>query len=991
MSKKEKGNSHVSFERICSMLDFSRDRGLLINTSDTDEFFLKNLLADTIKKLEIDAIFCIKPETTGPSAPVIYFKLMDQPSPEKIAELHKLSWNLGQAPLLFIVLPDKVLVYNTLEPPQSKNYRAGLIAELKIFSQISQDLKEIKEFERSEFETGNYWRRNVKIFSTKNSVFKKLLKNLEFMQDRLINSGLPQNIVHSLLVRSIFIKYLEDRRDSQGNGVFPADFFSIFHTGACGFIDLLGDKTATYNFFRYLDSKFNGDIFVLEDNEEQLIKQAQLDLLSRMLQGDDLGTGQAVLWPLYSFDVIPIELISSIYEQFFRLQETDKVLPKGIHYTPYHLVSFLLEEVLPLSDMNTDVKIIDPACGSGIFLVESFRRIVCRWINRNNGKHPNASQLIKLLGASIHGVDLDEKAIRVAALSLYLTLCDYLEPKTIWTDVHFEPLLAKNLYTGDFFDESLFSQAEFDLVLGNPPWDAELTLPAVKYVTSHFKPIGDTQICQAFLWKSADVCKLTGKVCMIVSSKALLFNTSKRNLKFRARFFNSYTIESIFNFSALRRSLFSHAVGPSAAIIFKPIVPQKEEIIQYYSPKPSFTLQDEMTFIIEPQDFFEIPLEEALRYNVIWKTAMWGTPRDFEIIKKLLSYPSLQDIANKRKWIFGDGYIVGNKKIHTTELLGKLEVVPKNIMKYTVNEKSLEANTKTDFERWRKDKIKIYEGPHVLIKQSPNKNGIISALMLKDAIFSSRILGIHATEEELSNLIVACEAINSDIPTYFAMMTASSWLVERDDLINEETLSFPIPEEAFDRKADVKLLHKLSTDEGFRFDENNKLLELYGFDASAKTLVADKIKFTLDYFRRKGNAIALQPADEEEVKAYMETLCAILNGEFSSIDKHFSGCYYVTKGPLRVVTLSLDLNTEPKLTFEQNGAVMDQLLKELDQQLIEKKEGSIYIRRHIWRYGKDSVTIIKPNQKWHWSKSSALTDSDKIFADIMSAWRRTNI
>jgi hypothetical protein len=726
------------------------------------------------------------------------------------------------------------------------------------------------------------------------------------MSRRLINSGLLPNIVHSILVRSIFIKYLEDRRDSQGNGVFPSGFFNNFHAGASRFIDLLNDKKATYGFFKYLGSKFNGDIFILEHREEEVIEQAQLDLLRRMLQGDDLGTGQAVLWPLYSFDVIPIELISSIYEQFFRLQEDQEELPRGIHYTPYHLVSFLMEEVLPLSTLNINMKVIDPACGSGIFLVEAYRRLVARLIIGNNGKNPDAAQLIKILHSSIFGVDLDEKAIRIAALSLYLTLCDHLEPKTIWTDVHFEQLLGQNLHACDFFDES-FSKSEFDLVLGNPPWDAELTPLADKYVRSSFKPVGDRQICQAFLWKSADVCKPDGKVCMIVSSKALLFNTSKPNSNFRRRFFSSYTVESLFNFSALRHSLFAHAVGPSIAVIFTPTVPRKEEMIPYYSPKPSFTLQDEMTFIIEPQDVFNIPLDEALQYDVIWKTAMWGTPRDFEVIKKLLKHPSLQDIAWKHNWVFGDGYIVGNKKIFTTELLHKPEVVPKNIDKYIVNETTLKINQKCNFERWRNSKKKIYQGPHILIKQSPNKAGIISAVMLGDSVFSSRILGIHGDENELSNLIIACEAINSDVPTYFAMLTASSWLVERDDLINEETLSFPIPEDAFESKVGVDLLSKLSKDLEFRLKENNRIMDLYGLDDTDKTLIADRIRYTLDYFRRKGNSIALQPPDEEEVKAYMDTLCNILNNQFSTPDKCFSGQYYISTGPLRMASLNLVL------------------------------------------------------------------------------------
>jgi hypothetical protein len=91
MSQNKNTKSQASFERVCSLLDFSKNKGLLRSKSDTDDEYLKSVIEDTMKKIDIDAIFFIKPETVGPSAPIIYFKLMDQQAPEKIAELHKLS------------------------------------------------------------------------------------------------------------------------------------------------------------------------------------------------------------------------------------------------------------------------------------------------------------------------------------------------------------------------------------------------------------------------------------------------------------------------------------------------------------------------------------------------------------------------------------------------------------------------------------------------------------------------------------------------------------------------------------------------------------------------------------------------------------------------------------------------------------------------------------------------------------------------------------
>lgn len=990
--------SRVAFEHICSLLDFSKNNGLVTDVSDTDDAYLRHVLNEARKKLNIDSIFFLKPGKGGPCIPLIYFRLMEYQNPSEIAELHKLSWNMGQAPLLFVVLPDTVLVYNNLEPPRNTegtpailDYKAGLIEELKVFSQFEHEIRALRNYERAELETGNYWHRNIKIFKIGNSVFRMLLKNLDYMRINLIKNGLSANIVHSILVRSIFVKYLEDRRDKQHHGVFPNGFFNHFRNGATCFTDLLIEKKATYDFFRYLGDRFNGDVFVVEKDEEDTVRQEHLNLLQRMLKGEEyLETRQMVLWPLYSFDVIPIELISSIYEQFFRLKADDeKVLPKGIHYTPYHLVAFLMDEVLPFSDTNINVRIIDPACGSGIFLVEGYRRLVARWMKSNHYENQSASELVRILKENIFGVDLDEKAIRIAALSLYLTICDYLEPKTIWNEVKFERLMDSNLFVADFFESNAkFAAEKFDLIIGNPPWESNLSKLAERYVRSQRKHVGDLQICQAFLWKGADLCRPDGKVCMIVSSKALLFNRSTLNRQFRKDFFSKYAIKAIFNFSALRHFLFSHAVGPGAAIIFSPASPLEGESIFYCSPKPSYTLQDELYFIIEPPDIVNIPLREALESEVIWKVSMWGSPRDYELIKKLSLQPTLGNVSRKRGWIHGEGYIVGNGKYFTKELLGKPKVSTRNLERYVVRKEFLKECDNAHFIRWCSSKKKIYNGPHLLIKQSPKTgSGFVSAVMVEDSVFPQSIVGIHSNEEHLNDLIAVCQTINSDLPLYYAMLTSGRWLVERDELAKGEIMSLPIPNEVLNRNIDINFLERLATDEEFRKRKNDELMCLYGLDDSEKMLMEDAIRFTLDYFRRKGDSIAIKPADEIYVREYLKTLCNILNHPFSSSGKSFCGTVYLTKGPLRMISLQLVSDGKETIREEQNEEEMEKLLKDLDRQLIEEKAGSVYVRKHLRRYSKDSVHIIKPNQMRYWARSSAISDADRVYADIMRSWR----
>ncbi|MFR7571921.1 MAG: DNA methyltransferase [Blautia faecis] len=65
-----------------------------------------------------------------------------------------------------------------------------------------------------------------------------------------------------------------------------------------------------------------------------------------------------------------------------------------------------------------DISFFDPSCGSGIFLVEAYRRLVCRWMSQNAVQAITCDRLNLLLKNSIFGVDINEEAIRVASFSL---------------------------------------------------------------------------------------------------------------------------------------------------------------------------------------------------------------------------------------------------------------------------------------------------------------------------------------------------------------------------------------------------------------------------------------------------------------------------------------------------------------------------------------------------------------------------------------------
>ncbi len=188
----------------------------------------------------------------------------------------------------------------------------------------------------------------------------------------------------------MFVQFLFHRRDNQGRAALTPDWLHRQYeskTLSGVYTDLesiLRNHADAYALFRLLNGRFNGDLFPGKASDPQRqeqewraemkeVKPQHLELLADFVGGKmQIRIGQQSLWPLYSFDVIPLEFISSIYEAFVTKD-------KGTHYTPAYLVDIVLDTCLPWDGDEWDVKVLDPACGSGIFLVKAFQRLVYRW------------------------------------------------------------------------------------------------------------------------------------------------------------------------------------------------------------------------------------------------------------------------------------------------------------------------------------------------------------------------------------------------------------------------------------------------------------------------------------------------------------------------------------------------------------------------------------------------------------------------------------
>jgi type I restriction-modification system DNA methylase subunit len=269
--------------------------------------------------------------------------------------------------------------------------------------------------------------------------------------------------------RLVFIKFLEDKL------IEPNHYVSEFGKRRKAWEDFL---TAS----RTLDAKYNGIVF----------KKSKID--SRNIIEPDDKTFSAICDELshentpYNFDAIPIHILGSIYERFLGkvVNATDKRVtieekPEvrkagGVYYTPQYIVNYIVDNTVgKLIEGKTPKEIskmrfADIACGSGSFLITVFERLLDyhkRWYIENpeqakkdgcilvEGTYRlSLKQKTKILLNNVYGVDIDQQAVEVTQLSLYLKL---LEDETTAT--------ANDTWV--MFKEQLLPDLNKNIVCGN--------------------------------------------------------------------------------------------------------------------------------------------------------------------------------------------------------------------------------------------------------------------------------------------------------------------------------------------------------------------------------------------------------------------------------------------------------------------------------------------------------------------------------------------
>ncbi len=938
--------------------------------------------------------------------PVAYFSRFSELDPDKIRQLHKDVWSQSKAPLLFVTLPHEIRVYNTYEhPPKNReeDFDASprlmrrleeLTDSLRAQRRIDEELVD-NQYERIYLETGAFWdTAEGRKVNHKTRADHQLVTDMEIMRRLLVEQGLSNHIAYTLLGRSIFIRYLEDR------GVLTQNWIEEMTEGqAHSYLNALENHQVTYLLFGKLLSIFNGDLFPIEPIEKQ-VDQSHLNLVRGFLEGMDLDTGQLRLWP-YNFEYIPIELISNIYDIFI-----DKRRASGAYYTPLLLADFIIEETMGMEAIRPNMTVLDPACGSGVFLVGADRRLIRAWEQAQGDPEPK--DLSRVLQTSIFGVDKNPEAVRIAAFSLYLEILNHLSNEQIRNN-HFQfPCLQKNLHACDFFDEQLskrFEGRKFDRVVGNMPWgESTLTEKGEEWLAKEGFTVGGKQAAPAFMLRAPQLCENDGEIALLAPAKSTILVTSRTHREFRRDFFSNYNVRAVVNFSPLAYELFPKAISPAVAIFYTSTSPVADRKLVYGVPKPSSVSQRLKAIILDTTDVKFLDREELLDQPYLWKVALWGTPRDAALIERLKSMPTLGEQAARLGWLVREGIQIGGGDENPGPWLTGMCLVPTTRLRpYFVDRSVCETIEKEIFHRPRNPEI--VKGPLVLICQSQ----CYAAFSDEDIAYHHSITGIAGSggQEWLLKWLVAY--INSPLVKYYHFLTSTRWAVERGNILQKEYEEMPFLIPPQDDARLQELLHHfdeieflLSDDETpFSAQRNLNLqahkqaidklvFDIYGLHPIERQLVKDTLAYEIEFFnwvkrktRKPRAAVPVQRPDIPLLKSYAEVFIQVATSLLQVRHQTLAATVYKNGAPLTVLSFDLvNLGEARPVQVVTEPDAMRAKLHKLDHLILHKKTPSFYTRRHVRVYDGKQMSIIRPSERRFWSQSQARVDADAFLAEL---------
>jgi len=789
---------------------------------------------------------------------------------------------------------------------------------------------------------GTFWDdpANQKLAKADAAAHPSLIQAIVEADDALKGGEYP--VRRRLLVLTVLIKYLEDR------GVFPQGLFGRFHAGARSFLDILRDGTAdeVRRLLHYLERKFNGDVFSLGPDINELTS-TELARFAKLVGARQLG-GQQYFWELFSFENIPVEVISRLYQRF--------VTGHGAVYTPPLLATLLLDEVMPYDRIAGTETILDPACGSGVFLVGAFKRLVVSWRSRHAWRKPTVDDLKAILTHSIHGVELEPAAVDLTAFSLALAVCDALEPPIIWSTLKLDKLRGRNLREGDFFDRTAFGDGSghvwpstFDVVVGNPPFASGLTEPAraVDAARGDTSPgLPDRQAAYLFLEQGISLLTPGGSICLI-QPHGLLYNSKPGD--FRRYLMTLCRLRSILDFVSLR-GLYEGADPKTFAWHAVKEAPTHAPIT-HITFRRTYAAAEQLAFEIDHYDWHLVPPSEAAENPFVWRVNLLGGGRLHELSSRFRKMTTLALFVENQgdAWDYGEGFIAGKTgaRVPAPFLTGK-PLLPTQAF----------GPNGIDRDKLRREKpvVKdvLFKSPYTEARYTPpllliKAHSSLPLELWNDGFIAYRdkVIGIHAPKSDAATLGFIFEAIQS----HKALYQLCCALNGTQALTGKATVPL---------KQDIDLLP---------VPDDPAELDLVFWEDILKD---DVLSYMTDYVRLgQGSNLLKRRATPASLHDYSEIFVRLL------------GSLYRGLGAADPVWLNgliaqpFYFGARPDVSWL--GADCENSLHKL---IYDHSREALRAVRIVRYYEGNVILIVKPDRLRYWIRSTAIRDADDTLADL---------
>ena len=976
----------------------------------------------TLEGLGASAVFCVQ------GVPTIVILSVDEYERDTVINLHAALWNQGLASLLLVMTDDTVRAFSLSRTPYAnpgEEFERRCLVDTLYATADALALKNIIYGA----ESGRFWEEHAEFFRPKERVDQVLLENLTSSHDLLCDANLSSDAAQALLIQTMFIAYLEDRQ------IIGVDYFKAASNNQSeGFSALLqsGSVSALNELFASLRNDFNGDLFVapcsFEPNTRPpRISRDHLNILARFRVGqEEMGAGQLRFWG-YNFKHIPIELISAVYDRFLGEREAER-RKHGAYYTPMFLADTVVSQVWDALPATTKSKgdFLDPACGSGVFLVRSFQRLCEHWREKHNTQTIRWDSLKNIL-LRLRGWDLNGSAVRVAVFSLYIALLEQVSPPDIRSLIKRGKVLPElwghTLKCQDFFavdpDGSLV-----DVMIGNPPWTSRRgpDRSSAQWCAEHNLPMPGKEDAWAFTWKSIRHLRQDGVIAFLLPAMGFLHNHADTSVEARNKLISTTRVKRIVNFADLRFQLFDGAIRPAALIIFgKADAEHHAYRFEYWAPKADLNLKVKRLITLSSADKSFITSRSALADPLVFKRRLWMSEPDAKLFNYLTALPKLGDLisdygsqrrtrsAPSQGWTIGQGFQPYNASSGSSyQMSTHVSQTPY----LAIGQFQPLAQPIDGLSPWHSSRVRrkgfergFEAGPRILVPRGVSMAQMrLRASYVEEPLTFQDILQaivLPKGEEHRAKLLAAF--LNSKVAIWYAFHGTASFGSDRPEVKQAELMRLPFPQPADlpeperARKAGKSLVSIVdkalaSSRDGFSLQGDTsgvlKKVDEHAYDyfclsPDEITLIEDAVRFILPAVQpHRGSFPEIwKTTTENERSEYAHALVRALGNWFSS-DQVVNVSLDAHNNDLAILRLTLCPRNKEASYAERGDPAVRDLLAQLFSNIHQPLPGNFQLMPDFRIFRGNDLYLVKPMQKRFWLRSSALADAHNVALDL---------